>query len=197
MANIPTLITTSGIRPVGHGWIPHVALVQDREWVGEFNAIAGWTVLGNDTLNHGVQDGHILGTHALVFDKVDGAANTIFAGLQCTLTSMDLSRFVAHDEFETAIFVSSVATITYAFIRLGTDVSNYNEWRIPDTELTAGVWAILTKNLAACQTTVVGTGWNSAAVTYLSIGVAFDAETDALADMAFDHLFLGTAQRTI
>ena len=39
------------------------------------------TVLGNDTTNLATTTNHVFGTGAISFDKVNGAANTVFAGV--------------------------------------------------------------------------------------------------------------------
>jgi len=185
----------SGIEIVsGAARIPHVSLVQDREVIGDFTTATGWTVLGTDTVNLAASVTHVLGTASLEFDKVDGVANTIFAGASNTLTSaVNLSRFSSHDALEVAFYVSATTDVAYAFVRLGTDVSNYNEWRIDDASITPATWDVHQLPISACELTPVGNGWNPSAVAYCSIGVAFDDEADALADIKFDHLFAGAA----
>jgi len=162
--------------------------VQDIELLDGMNGTTGWTVLGNDAINLATHANHVTGTASLEFDKVDGAAGTIFAGIQKTITSVDLSRYDIHSVVRTLIYVSATTNIAYAFVRLGTDASNYSQWQLVDSSITGALWQVFEVQLHSVNFTVVGTGWNQAAVTYAAVGLAFDAETDALADIKFDHL---------
>lgn len=181
---------------VSNRLVPHVALIRDWEDLGSFDAADGWAAISNDTTGLVKDVVHILGTHSLEFDKVDGAANTTTAGILNTITSVDGSRFKANDHVSAAIYVSSVANIASAFIRIGTDASNYNQWTIPDTDLNAGGWAVISLTLASTDITVTGSGWDSSAITWVSVGTIHDAEGDLLADIRWDHLALTTAQLT-
>lgn len=173
--------------------VPIKAIAQDREALGDFSTATGWTVLGTDTVNLATSATHIMGTTSLEFDKVDGAANTIYAGIQSTITAVNCSRFVPTDQIISSVYVSDKTNVAYAFIRLGTSVSHYNEWRLADTAITAAAWQSFGVALDACQITVVGNGWNPAAIAYISVGVAFDAEANALADIKFDHVLIESA----
>ena len=199
---IPNILSTTGpTKTAGieteDGYSPFMSLVQDREELGSFDSATGWTVLGNDTIDLTTSANHVLGTNSLSFAKVDGLAGTIFGGIQKTITSVDCSRFMAHDQIVAAMSVSSVANIAYAFVRLGTDSSNYTEWRFDDSLITVAVWQEISMTLVSAQLASVGTGWNPAAITYISVGTAHDAETDALAAILFDHLAIESAQFTV
>ena len=177
---------------VSSGKAPGVVLLQDREQIGDFDTATGWTAFGNDTTNLAASDKHILGTHSIEFDKVDGAANQKYAGCYCTV-DVDASRFMPSDVIESAVYVSANTNVDYGFVRLGTDASNYSEWRLADTSMTdgaAGHWSKFAKSIDDCEVTVVGTGWDMSAITYLAVGVMFDAETNALADIKFDHVYI-------
>jgi len=191
-------LTPSGVEIVcGAAKIPHVSLVQDRESAVSCCTATGWTILGDDTENLAASTSHILGTQSLEFDKTDGTDNTIFAGAYNTLAcAKDMSRFCAHDELETAFYISDKTNVEYVFIRLGTDVSNYTEWRILAAAITQAVWDVHDIALSTCELVAVGAGWNPSAVQYVSLGVAFDLESRALVDIKFDHLYLGTTQLT-
>ena len=164
---------------------------QQHYHIDNCEATTGWTVLGNDTVNLATTTNHVLGALALEFDKVDGAANTVFAGIQKTITSVNLCPYHKGGGFFCcSIYVSSVADVEYAFLRVGTDSSNYNEWRGDADEMLAG-WNSFKKRMAEPYTHV-GNGWNSAAITYVAIGIAFGNETDTLADIAVDHIAVNT-----
>jgi hypothetical protein len=161
------------------------------------NATTGWTALGNDTLNLATTTKHAIGTNALTFDKVDGAANTVFAGIQKTLSSFDLGNVSPHDIIQTVCYVPDITNVSYIFVRIGTDSSNYNEWRVQDTDLTAATFETLALNAGDVNHAgITGNGWDTSAITYVAVGVAFDAETDTLAGIIFDEVSFHTNQHT-
>ena len=158
-------------------------------------ATTDWTVLGNDTANFTTTTNHVLGTLALEFDKIDGSANTVFAGIQKTITSIDLTPYHKGGGFFCcSIYVSNTTDINYAFLRVGTDSSNYNEWRGDQEDMTAG-WNCFKKSMLKPDS-YTGNGWNNAAVTYIAIGVAFGSENDTLANIAVDHIATNTGLQT-
>ena len=121
---------------------------------------------------------------------MDGADNTVFAAIFQTYTKAKKMDWYVENggSFGYSLNVSSIADINYCFIRLGTSVGHYNEWRVPDTSLTTG-WQRLKFNATSPNTTgSTGNGWNSEAVLYVVIGCAFDAQDDTLADLRFDHV---------
>lgn len=176
--------------------VQHVSLVQDREAVGNFEAVGSWTVLSTDTITLATSSEHVFGTKSLSFAKTNGAANTLIGGIQDTITSVDLSRFGPAAGIEVMMQVSSIANVDKAFVRLGTNSSNYNEWQLDDSDITAGVWTFKRIPLSASGN-VVGNGWDSSAVTYISVGTIHDIETDALAAILYDSVFVIGAQMTV
>jgi len=154
--------------------------------------VTGWAVLGNDTVNLATTVRHFHGTTAMEFDKANGAANTVFAGAARTLTSTlniwdGSEHYTSQAEIRWQLYVSSIANVSYAFIRLGTDASHYVEYRYYDRDIIAGRFTTCRSHLAqfASQT---GDGCNFAAIAYMVVGVAFDAETDTLADIAVQRI---------
>ncbi len=179
--------------------VPSVSLVQDREVLGDFDSIAGWTAYNNDTTGVETEIIHCLGTASVEFDKVDGLANTRYSGVCKTLSpAVDCSRFTANDKLYTAFYVSGIGNITHAYIRIGTDVTNYSEWRLlVALPIVAGVWHVWAPALnEAVLAGQGGNGWDQSAVTYIQVGMYHDAAADLLADIRFDHLFIATAQLT-
>ncbi len=161
------------------------------------DATTGWTVLGNDTVNLATTLNHVEGTAALTFDKADGAANTVFAGIQKTITSIDLSSFTSQDLILTDCLLPSVADADYIFVRLGTDSSNYNEWRVPADLLADGAWQTVVFNIGNPEPTgFAGNGWDPSAVTYLASGVAFDNQNNTLAGIILDNVGLHSSSHT-
>lgn len=181
---------------IGENVVPHVALVQDREAIGNFNATGTWAVLGDDTITLATSAEHVFGTNSLSFAKTNGGDNTVVAGIQDTITSLNLTRFGPAAGIEVMMQVSSIANVDKAFVRMGTDASNYNEWQLDDSEITAAVWTFKRILLSASEN-VVGNGWDSSAVTYIAVGTRHDAETDALAAILFDSVFMIGAQMTV
>ena len=163
----------------------------------DFNATTGWTALGNDTLNLATTTKHCLGTNALTFDKVNGAANTVFGAIQKTLTSVDIGAVSPHDIIQGVFYFPDIADVNYAFLRLGTDSSNYNEWRIDAGNLTAGVFETGALSIGdADHTGITGNGWDPSAITYIAVGAAFNTETDTLAGIIFDEISYHTNQHS-
>ena len=163
----------------------------------ELDATTGWTVLGNDTVNLATTTKHVMGTAALTFDKVNGAANTIFAGIQKTLSSTDLGDISPHDVLQGSFYFSALTDVSYAFLRLGTDSTNYNEWRLDASVLTAGIFETGALTIGdADYTGITGNGIDSSAITYIAVGAAFNAETDTLSGIIFDQVSYHTNQHT-
>ena len=168
---------------------------QQHYHIDECEATTGWSVLGNDTINLAITTNHVCGRYALEFDKVNGAANTKIAGIQKTITSFDFTPYHKGGGFALcSIYLSSLTDVDYVFLRLGTDSSNYSEWRCSADDLEVG-WNFC-RHTACLLGATMGNGWNSATVTYVAVGAAFDAETDALADMAIDHIAANTGLLT-
>ncbi|MCK9370424.1 hypothetical protein M0R04_10990 [Candidatus Dojkabacteria bacterium] len=154
------------------------------------NDSTAFTVLGNDTTNLANTVDHVFGTGAITFDKVNGLANTVYAGVQDTITSLNVSEI-----FESGGFVglgcklTSLADVVSVFLRIGTDSSNYNEWEWAVADLTVSRWMAL-RAATSQPSGYAGNGWNPAAVTYIAFGVEFSDETDTLAGIKFDNVHL-------
>lgn len=175
--------------------------------IDELNSATGFTVLGNDTVNLAAATTCLVGSASLEFDKVDGAANKKYAGAYKTIDKQfRVDQFKVTDRVGMIMYISSIAAVDYAFARVGTDVSNYVEWRFADTSITAGAFTFVDVDL--CTGYVTGTGWSEAMsgngphdvevvnLDYLSVGVMFDAETDALADIKLQTLCIIPAAYT-
>lgn len=156
------------------------------------NSSTDFTILGNDTANLANSVNHIYGTGAITFDKVNGAANTVFAGVSFTLSSINISSIFEDGAFVTvASYIPSLTNVSYVFLRLGTNSSNYNEWQWPVADLTAATWQLLRKS-TGLPTTYAGNGWNSTDIDYGAVGVAFSNETNTLSGIVIDHIsFVG------
>lgn len=156
------------------------------------NVVTGWAGFNNDTTGVETDLDSPLGGGSVEFDKVNGAANTVFGAVTKTLTSVDLSRFDLHSEIEFSIRLTSLTDVNYVFVRLGTSSAHYNEWRVPVGSLTTG-WQVVRMPIGASSTGNTGNGWTQTAVTYAVIGVAFNLETNTLADIRVNHLSIRQA----
>ncbi len=172
-----------------------VAPVQDREVIfdgrGDPKMIptTDWAALSTDTTGVSTDLAHILGTHSLEFDKVDGAANTVFGGLVNTEIVRNLSRFLDSDVLDVVFSLSTIADVEEVRVRLGTDASHYREWIIPDEDLKAG-WNRKTLRLDDPLAVNTGNGWDQTNVKYAAFIVEFDAQDDTLADVLLDSIVL-------
>ena len=160
--------------------------------VDRMESVTGMTVLGTDTVNLAVSTVSARGTNSIEFDKVDGAAGTVFAGASKTIDLVNLNEhwFLPHAIIRWHVYVSDTAQsgVAYSFVRLGTDASNYAEWRFADSSIVAGRFTLCSAKLGNCY--VTGTGCDFTNIDHLEFGVAFDAESDALADIKMDYIYL-------
>jgi hypothetical protein len=157
--------------------------------IDECEAVTDWTVLGNDTVNLATAVNHVWGAKSIEFDKVDGAANTVYAGAYRTV-DLDLSKMTPDDFIGLCFYVSDKTDVVAIHVRLGTDASNYFQYTILVAALADG-WNHLRFPLMAQS--VAGNGGDTGAITYLAVAVQFALETDALADMCIDHIVLKSA----
>ncbi len=161
------------------------------------NATTGWSVINDDTDNLATTTKHVTGTNAITFDKVNGAGNTTFCGIEKTLSSVDLGAVSQHDLLQGTFYFPDLTNVEYLWLRVGTDSSNYNEWRLPDTALTAGIFETGAQAIGdASYDGITGNGWDPSAITYIAIGVKFDNQTDTLAGLIFDEISYHTNQHT-
>lgn len=148
------------------------------------------TALGNDTTNIANSTNHVFGTGAITFDKVNGAANTVYAGVQDTITSINISEIFEDGAFVAlACYLPSLSNVVNVFMRVGTDSSNYNEWDWPVSDLEAATWMALRRPTNQ-PSNYAGNGWSTTAVTYVAFGVEFSSETNTLAGIIFDNVHL-------
>lgn len=151
------------------------------------NSTSGWAGANDASTGLALSANHVEGTNSLTFNKVDGTGFTE-GYIQKTISSVDLITFEDHATIDFAIYASTLADVAYAFVRIGTDSSNYSEFRIDDDDLTAGVWNSVAIFGGDVEYAVVGTGAISSAITWIAVGASFDAENDTLAGIAVDNM---------
>ena len=153
----------------------------------------GWSALSTDTTTVAISTASARGTNCVSFAKVNGAANTIFGGISRTIdvNNMDDHHFYPNAIIAWHLSVTATTNIAYSFLRLGSTAANYAEWRYDDSSLTAGKFTLCAARLGDCY--VGGTGCDFDNMDYMAVGCAFDAETDALAAILVDHIYLDSA----
>jgi len=148
------------------------------------------TVLSNDTTNLADSVNHVFGTGSLSFDKANGADNTVYAGVQETIASIDISEIFEDGAYAAmGILIPNIDDVKKVFLRIGTDDSNYNTFEWGVSILKANSWMSLRKPLSA-PTGYAGNGWDTNAITYVAFGVEFNAETDTLVGIIADNVHI-------
>lgn len=155
----------------------------------DLDATTGWTVLNDDAANLATTVIHATGTAALTYDKVNGTANTVLAAIQKTITTVDLGDVSLHDILQGVFCIPDLSDVDFVFLRLGTDASNYNEWQIEAEQLTANEFEVAIALVGNVKhTAITGNGWNPSTISYLCLGVSFNAETNTLSGIIFDQI---------
>lgn len=150
-----------------------------------------WTILGDDTENLTGDTSTIFtdSGQVLEFDKTDGTDDTKYAAVYKTLEE-DLRSFGPNDRI-CWLMNMDTTDIDYVLVRLGTDASNYVEYRYDDDSLTTGRWSLCWSKLAHGYATGTGLDWHK--VRYILVGAHFDGETDAVADIFVDSIWVERA----
>jgi hypothetical protein len=159
---------------------------------GRQAGVAGWTVLGNDTVNLAAKTTRrVRGTNCMEFDKTNGAADTKLAGAYRPVdwNLSGANNVTPYDEIGWYVYVSDTIDVDYSFIRIGTSASHYQEYQVNAYELVSGEFVFCHQQLYA-YASITGNGCDFTNIGYLAIGVAFKVESDALADIAIDEICL-------
>lgn len=156
------------------------------------NVAAEYTALSNDTTGIAISNNHVFGTAALTFDKVNGTANTVYAGVSKDLGTINVQEiFEAGGFVGVGAYIPDLTNIVNVFLRIGDDSTNYNCWTWPVANLTASSWLNLRMAAASPDATRnAGNGWNTAALKYVAFGAEFLTESDTLAGLIFDHVHI-------
>lgn len=143
-----------------------------------FESVTGWTEsAGADNLATSVEH-RGEGNYSLEFDKIAGDATAMISK---TIDSFDMSAYSIHAIGVTHVYISDLTNVDYAFVRIGTDASNYCQWNFDGGLLTAG-WNKLNEGVST-PTSQTGNGYDLSAITYLAFGVVFDAAANTLTDI--------------
>lgn len=161
--------------------------------IDTFTATTGWGVVNDATANIATDLFHVLAANSLEFDKVDGSGFTD-AMIEKTVPSFNAFALVTGAIFiQFFVNLPDVSDVVNYIVRMGTDSSNYNEWRIDATKADAGHFEVI-RILLARPTGFAGNGINLTAVTYVAVGIEFGNESDELVDILWDGLLLNSGQ---
>lgn len=165
-----------------------VDLIGDPIELDPFDDTTGWTQLNNDAGNIALETFSVTDTDALEFDKLDGAANTVYAIIQKTITSVDIcSTSRVQSWIVAGLNIPTLTDVVNGVVYLGTNSSNYNSWTFPVESFTAGRYEEMRISTANASG-FAGDGWDCSAVTWIAVGLEFAAQDDTLTDILWDRL---------
>ena len=124
-------------------------------------------------------------TASTSFNKIAG---NVIGGIQDTITAVDASAFEGQTLMCWQVWLSSYADIDYLWLRVGTDASNYTEWRVTDV---ADFQASRFERIQAEQHQLfanTGNGADFSAITYVAAGVATSLAADTLSGIVIDYI---------
>lgn len=155
-----------------------------------------FTIFNNDTANLAASTRHQFGTNSVEFDKVDGAGNSVYAGVTWSMSSIDIQELFEDGGFVgLGAYLPSINNVVRVILRLGTDSSNYNEWRWEVDDLEANLWNQL-RQPTGRPATYAGNGWNTADIDYGAVLIEFNAQSNTLADITIDNIHLVSGRVT-
>jgi hypothetical protein len=154
------------------------------------DATTGWSALNDDAVNLATSTNHVYGTNSLTFDKANGTANTVYAMIQKTLSSISIHDIIAEGGYVgISAYLPSLTNVVNVVMRLGTSAAAYQEWTWAVADLTAARWLPLRANIMQ-PSSVTGNGWTTEDIDYVAIGVQFSGETNTLAGIIMDRCVL-------
>lgn len=154
-----------------------------RQLISNFAAHATFGAFNAQTTNKADTTTHITGAGAVTFDKATGAK---LCGLTDTIDAVDLSYCRGQAVVNLNIYMSTIVDVLHVEIRLGTDATNAQVWKVLRGELKAG-WNMISVPFSAVEADL-GDGWDDAAVTYLAVLVNFQIATATLTGIIIDSL---------
>lgn len=156
--------------------------------IARCGAIAGWVVLNVDCTTLAATNLCIAEAAAISYAKINGAANATTSGIYLAAQSLDLTDASPLDEIVWYLHVTDLTNIAYSFIRLGDDQgTNYVEYRFDDSDLRANQFTCCHVPLYQYVASA-GTFCNFDNVVCITVGVEFDNQANALADITVDQI---------
>lgn len=147
---------------------------------------ATWTALNVASTNKGNSINHIWGVTSVTIDKAADGAITTGGCFKVPPQAINLRRHGPMASVRWSLYIPLLTGVNYAFLRLGTDATNYIEWRIPAGKLTTG-WNPF-EVLVAAPSNYLNNGWDPTAVTYVAWGLEFALAATALAGILCDNI---------
>jgi len=167
----------------------------------------GTYTLVNDATENVTTDTRGWRGSCLEFDKKNGTGffaaivyRVLAAGETLELQRSAIPNLTPADYVCWLINMSALTDVASCFVRIGTQAvddtgatcSNYLEWTVADSALTAARWNLCKVRLGDASVTGTGVDWSN--IDYIAFGVTFDGEDDALADIFVDELFFAGAE---
>ena len=163
----------------------------DREIIGNIDNVSTWALGNGDTVNLLSDTSHVINKQSIKFGKVNGNADSKLGFIESTIDPINLSRFSHNANLSALILIPDLTLVVDAFIRIGTDSSNYNEWVFPKIGISENTWDELKLTLLDIDNArSVGEGINTLEVKYVAIGVSFNAETNVLAEIKVNNILI-------
>ena len=162
-------------------------MIEEMLVLDEMEVATGWTLLNDATENLEASTTHAWGkANSLEFDKKDGTGFFVCGAYKTV--ALDLRNWNPEDLICWLANAKAQTNLVNTFVRLGTDASNYLEWRFLVASMTANRFNLCSAKLGNAY--VAAAGWNQQKVTYMVVGYTFTNETDALTDIEIDHVYL-------
>jgi len=143
-----------------------------------------WTVLGNDTTTLANSALCVRGAGSTSFAKVNGAGNTVYAGVYKTV-ALDLSTVDPRRNLVCYVYLSAITDVIAVNMKLGTSASHLMTWSVLVADLAAG-WNRVSVPIYEI-TGSTGNGWTPATVAYAQVNVEFSSEEKALAGILVNY----------
>jgi hypothetical protein len=132
---------------------------------------------------------YLAGGSAVSFNKLNGTSNTVYGLIVKNLASPVnfLNGITGAAFFQVIIYIPDLTNVVNVVLRMGTDASNYGEWKIDPATATAGQFNSFRMAITSMSNSI-GTGWSGSAVDYVEVGLEFDIESRTLSGIIMDAI---------
>jgi len=128
-------------------------------------------------------------TTSIEIDKTGTTAATV---LMAKIIAVNASAFEGPLQLAWGVCAADWTNVAYVINRLGTDASNYNEWKLDPADFSTTGWTRIASSFI--ESTQTGNGLNMSDITYLALGVQMDgAANTTAAPIQFDFVHLLSA----
>lgn len=133
--------------------------------IASFDSVSGWTKISAKASTPAASTTHLTGSGSVSFTATATGAEAV--GIYKDVV-LDLTGFDTSDTIEFNVYLPALTGITNVVVKVGTDASNYMGFTWLVADLSTG-WNYLT--LQMNDGVPVGTGWDQAAIIYVSFEV--------------------------